>query len=141
MSPASFETPETLPEGRGLAVSQECQPGLLIPHPSQLAPDWTCARSRAALQQLKKTTFWMLLSQLDINKQNKVQSNKDGCGLPGSPPNTQLAGIVSLRLLRGHLNSLRACQDEGSIQVVQDLAPTLLRGSTCQPERREKAST
>lgn len=82
MSPASFETPETLPEGRSLAVSQECQPGLLIPHPSQLAPAWTCARPRAALLQLRKESFWMLLSQLDINKQNKVQSNKDG-GVPG----------------------------------------------------------
>lgn len=82
LSPASFETPEILPEGRGLAVSQEWQPGLLIPHPSQLAPDWICAKPRAALLQLRKEPFWMLLSQLDINTQNKVQSNKDG-GMPG----------------------------------------------------------
>lgn len=95
LSPASFETPETLPEGRGLAVSQEWQPGLLIPHPSQLAPDWICARPRAALLQLRKEPFWMLLSQLDINKQNKVQM--EVClGTSWFSPNAQLAGTMSL---------------------------------------------
>lgn len=98
LSPASIETPETLPEGRGLAVSQEWQPGLLIPHllsmpqtgsvPGQELPSCSCEKNHSGC-------FFPSWTSISRTK-SRVIKMEVCLGTSWFSPNAQLAGTMSL---------------------------------------------